>query len=196
MASASPFDFEPERPITPHEFAEQFGAVSRSLWTLAAGIAGDASDADDAVQEAALLAFQRRAQFRRGTNFAGWLATFVRHVVNNAGRKRTRRATHAVDPDSFAGLADEARAPIFAIDERGALREGSGAFDDEVSSALSELAPDARACLLLRVVLEHSYAEIAAILALPEGTVASHVHRARAALRERLQHEARVTRIR
>jgi RNA polymerase sigma-70 factor (ECF subfamily) len=58
-----------------------------------------------------------------------------------------------------------------------------------VVAALRELPDDARAALLLRVVLDMDYAEIAASLDLPPGTVASHLHRARADLRERLAPE-------
>lgn len=183
------------RALGPDEFAERFREVSRSLWALAAGYLGDPAEAEDAVQEAALLAYQRRGQFRAGTNFAAWLGTFVRHVVQNAGRKRTRRGTVPVDPGSLAPIVDERASggPVLPIDGRGRLLDDVSAFDDELMRALRELAPDARACLLLRVVLDHSYAEIAAILGLPEGTAASHVHRSRAFLRERLEQPSSAT---
>jgi RNA polymerase sigma-70 factor (ECF subfamily) len=182
------------RPLDPEEFAEAFGAASRSLWTLAAGWLGDPAEAEDAVQEAALLAYQRRGQFERGTNFAAWLATFVRNVVQNTGRKRSRRATTPVDPGQLAPLEDLRGVRVdLPIDARGRLLDDVADFDDRLLAALRELAPVARACLLLRVVLEHSYAEIAEILGVPEGTAMSHVHRARAALRERLEHPDSVT---
>jgi RNA polymerase sigma-70 factor (ECF subfamily) len=43
-----------------------------------------------------------------------------------------------------------------------------------------------RACLLLRIVHQQRYREISEMMELPEGTVMSHVHRAKNALRRRL----------
>ncbi|MEO0587563.1 MAG: RNA polymerase sigma factor, partial [Planctomycetota bacterium] len=60
------------------------------------------------------------------------------------------------------------------------------AFDDAVVAALGGLEPTARACLLLKTVHGHSYAEIGQMLGVPEGTAMSHVHRARKRMRETL----------
>ena len=50
--------------------------------------------------------------------------------------------------------------------------------------ALQTLSDEARCCLLLKVVQQLSYAEIAVLLQIPAGTAMSHVHRAKKALRE------------
>jgi RNA polymerase sigma-70 factor, ECF subfamily len=55
-----------------------------------------------------------------------------------------------------------------------------------MSAALAELPDDQRVVLLLREVEGLSYAEIAATLGLPQGTVASRLNHARAGLRDRL----------
>ena len=52
--------------------------------------------------------------------------------------------------------------------------------------ALNSVSDIARACLLLRTIEQMEYAEISRLLAIPEGTAMSHVHRARQHLRERL----------
>ena len=57
-----------------------------------------------------------------------------------------------------------------------------GSWDDELVAALMDLRPTARACLLLKVVLELDHKTIAATLGIPEGTAMSHVHRARSAM--------------
>ncbi|HIE71985.1 MAG TPA: hypothetical protein EYP98_18395 [Planctomycetes bacterium] len=54
---------------------------------------------------------------------------------------------------------------------------------DRDANALSETA---RACLLLHVVLDLSFAEIAVMLEIPENTAMSHARRARVALRAAL----------
>jgi RNA polymerase sigma-70 factor, ECF subfamily len=53
-----------------------------------------------------------------------------------------------------------------------------------VQNAILELEPSFRECLVLRDVEDLSYEEIGAITGLPEGTVKSRIHRARAQLKE------------
>jgi RNA polymerase sigma-70 factor (ECF subfamily) len=171
------------------EFAALFQRWSRALWTIAAGVLGDPSEAEDILQEAALSALAKLDQFDRGTNFAGWMGRFVRNVALNHARKRARRATEPVDPAETAELA-QSREPVLLrlpVDERGALLDDQEAFDDRVLAALRELGEEQRAVLLLRTVMGLSYREISQITEMPEGTAMSHVHRAREALRDKLQ---------
>jgi len=56
-----------------------------------------------------------------------------------------------------------------------------------VIQALSQVNDVARTCVLLRIVQQLSYAEIAEILQIPQGTAMSHVHRTKQFLRERLK---------
>jgi RNA polymerase sigma-70 factor (ECF subfamily) len=53
-----------------------------------------------------------------------------------------------------------------------------------VQRAILELDPSFRECLVLRDVEDLSYEEIGAITGLPDGTVKSRIHRARAQLKE------------
>lgn len=71
-----------------------------------------------------------------------------------------------------------------AVDRVGQLMADQDAFDDSLTRALGELGEMARACLLLRTIVELTYAEIAEVLGIPEGTAMSHVHRSRRTLRE------------
>jgi RNA polymerase sigma-70 factor (ECF subfamily) len=57
-----------------------------------------------------------------------------------------------------------------------------------IESAISQLRPEYRSCILLRHVEGRSYEEIAATLDLPLGTVKTFIHRARHQLRELLEH--------
>ena len=69
----------------------------------------------------------------------------------------------------------------------GELRADQGAFDDQVLACLGALEPTARACLLLRTVLDMRYREMARVLDVPEGTAMSHVHRAKRELRRLME---------
>lgn len=172
------------------QFAAQFQASARVLWAVAAGVLGNRSQVDDVLQEAALIGLQKLNQFQPNSNFTAWMARIVRFVALNQARTRSRRRTFDSDPvqlDQEPGLArDVATSPRPVVDARGVLGPDDGAFDDELSGALSELKPMARACLLLKTLLGLEYQEIARSLDIPMGTAVSHVHRARQFLRKRL----------
>jgi RNA polymerase sigma-70 factor (ECF subfamily) len=85
---------------------------------------------------------------------------------------------------SISSDTDEAK---FPLTDEGRLAENQIDFDDEVLSALREISDVARMCLLLRVVQQLSYDDIAQTLHIPAGTAMSHVHRAKQSIRERLK---------
>lgn len=174
-------------PLTPDSFASRFEAESRRLWCVAFSIVGDRSRAADLVQESAVIALGKLQEFEPGTSFSAWMAQIVRFCSLNESRRTARRRTSASDPvvmdSSHEGAPPTEASPVL---RDGTLSEDQHAFDDRVAKALASLEERARACLLLRTVLELSYKEIAETLGLPEGTAMSHVHRARRAMRAEL----------
>jgi RNA polymerase sigma-70 factor, ECF subfamily len=170
------------------EFAAQYRLVYPRLKLIAVAITCDAAQAEDIVQEAVLIAVSKIGQFRVGSNFSAWLAAIVRRCALNHRRKIRNRKTFATDPSSLA-LEEAPSAPSAAIspvNSAGQILPLQASFDDELLRALNGLTEDARCCLLLRVVQQHSYAEIAEMLEIPEGTAMSHVHRSKATLRKQL----------
>ena len=172
--------------LAPDELASGFMAASRTLWCVAAAVLGRREGADDVLQDAVMIALEKRTSFDRDTNLVAWLAKIVRYVALNHARRRQRSPIDATDPHVLAAnTAPEmtTASPADAVTSRGTLHDDQPAFDDRTARALATLAEDQRACLLLRVTLDLPYREIGRILDLPEGTAMSHVHRARAALR-------------
>ena len=162
------------------------------LWTVAAGVLGHPSDAEDVLQEACVMALDKRSAYQRGTNFTAWMASYVRNVALNHARKRQRRATTPTAPEVLRELPLSSSAAVdlpLPIDARGQLTGEQHAFDDRMKAGLETLSVTQRSCLLMRTVLELSYREIASALDIPEGTAMSHVHRARTALRSYLENE-------
>ena len=170
-------------------FAARYREAYPRLALIAAGVLGDRLAAEDIVQDAAVIAFQKIAEFTPGTNFAAWLAEIVRRCALNERRKTKHRKTFAADPirlaqlDSSSSASDDMK-PL--ISRTGEVLADQASLDDELIRALNQLSPDARCCLLLRTVEKLSYAEIAELMRIPEGTAMSHVHRSRTLLRRLL----------
>jgi len=173
----------------PDSFAAHYREAYSKLTLVAAGVTGDRQSPEDIVQEAAIIAFQKASQFTAGTNFGAWMSEIVRRCALNHRRKSRQRKTYPADPSVLGQLNH----PCAGIAEPWPVARGSGelvddqaAFDDELATALGELSADARCCLLLRTVEKLSYAEISALMNIPEGTAMSHVHRSKSALRAKL----------
>ncbi len=174
------------RRLRPNDFAERFTACSRTLWCIAAAVAGR-NQAQDVLQEAALIALGKLHQFDPATSFTAWMGRIVRFCALNLARHRARRRTLPLEAGASDGaLADKPAPPSSPLTSRGEPADDQASFDDSVLAALGSLHGTARTCLLLRVVAELPYREIARILDIPAGTAMSHVHRARRDLGDRL----------
>lgn len=169
------------------EFAKQFESSSRALWCVAAGLIGDRVEAEDIVQHAALVALERLADFDARGSFLAWMVQIVKYTALNERRKRQRRNTAATDPVGLdEGHTARGSAERSGVTSRGMVEVDQSSFDDGVVKALQSLDETARACLLLRTVMDMPYRDLALALDIPEGTAMSHVHRARKAMRDRL----------
>ena len=170
-------------------FASRFADAYGRLWLVAAALTQDRNDAEDLIQEAAIVGMKKFSLFDPDSNFAAWMSQIVRYQASNWRSKRTRRATHPVDPNAI----DQDHSSDGGVDPPSVSQSASGSlgaladqFDDEVVDRLESLAAIPRACLLLRVIHNLTYDEIAETLAIPPGTAMSHVHRSRSKLRKQL----------
>ena len=136
-------------------------------------IVHDHAAAEDIAQEAFLSAIRHLDRFDRRRRFAPWLGRIVVNRAIDWARARTARRETA---DSGAEAVLEAPAP-------------AGDYSAEVLSALAMLAPDHRAVVVLRYVLEFTPGEIAGALDLPRGTVNSRLRRGLDALEAELREE-------
>lgn len=129
-----------------------------------------------------MIALGKLEDFEAGTSLRAWLAQIVRYVALNHRRRAQRRGEHT-GPPRLSAVEDPE--PV-GVSPRGELIAGQRSFDDTVVAALDGLSDTARACLLLRTVMELDYGEIGEVLGIPEGTAMSHVHRARSRMRQTL----------
>lgn len=161
------------------EFCARFRLSFRTQWLIAVSIVREPMLAEDVVQDAALIALGKLSDFTPGTNFAAWLGRMVRYVALNYARKEQKRRAPSLD-----ALGDPKDEGAAAADPRAA--SAGGELDDRITRELFRLPETARACLLLRTVEGLSYADIAELLEIPEGTAMSHVHRTRLHLRKQM----------
>jgi len=165
-------------------FEAEFRAAYPTLWVLAAGIVLRRSDADDVVQEAAIIALQKLDSFRPGSNFRAWMGEIVRNVALNhrrGERRLSKRMGARVDAHEH-GIATKSDRPEGTGLTMGALDGLREQLDDHLAHALLALDPIVRTCVLLRCVEGLSYREISLLMAIPEGTAMSNVFRGRGTL--------------
>ncbi|GAA1888392.1 RNA polymerase sigma factor [Actinomadura bangladeshensis] len=137
--------------------------------------------ADDLVSEAFATAFRQRARFDGRREFGAWLWGIAANLIARHHRQESRMyrafARTGTDP-AEDGVADT------ASDRASAAALGPG-----LAKALASLNAQERHAVLLLAWAELSYAEIAAALDLPLGTVKAKIHRARRKLRKALPEE-------
>jgi RNA polymerase sigma-70 factor (ECF subfamily) len=138
-------------------------------------IVHDHAAAEDIAQEALLSAIRSLDGFDRRRPLRPWLHRIVVNRAIDWTRLRALRAELGGDS------AEEPRAG-----EPVAVR-----YSDPVVAALATLAPDQRAVVVLRHLLEYTPGEIARMLELPRGTVNSRLRRGLDALRGQLGDELR-----
>jgi RNA polymerase sigma-70 factor (ECF subfamily) len=157
----------------------------RKLLRIAQSVTHNTEDAQDAVQEAFLKAFQNLALFREESQFSTWL---IRITLNQSLMKlRKQRALREVPPDEDL-QADGDVLPMEIADW--APNPEQLYWASELRSilvkALEELRPILRVVFVLRDIEGLSTAETAEVLNLSDAAVKARLWRGRLQLRERL----------
>ena len=158
------------------ERRERFlGATRPSLdraYRMAGLLLGDATEAEDAVQDALVVAWQSFDRLRDLGRFGAW---FDRILVNGCRDRLRRRGVVRFIPMA-ADVDPAGRDPFAAFLER-----------DSLLVALDHLTADERIVVVLRFWADLPLEGIADRLEWPLGTVKSRLHRALARLRETLE---------
>jgi RNA polymerase sigma-70 factor (ECF subfamily) len=148
---------------------------------IALRLTGNPHDAEEIVQDALVRAYRALGGYEpqriRDLRLRPWLTTIVLNLCRNRARSRPAPAA------PLAPLVDAGREPpagpdadplgaVVALDARDALAAHLAALPDRY-----------RVPIVLRHVDDLSYAELAAVLGRPEGTLKAQVHRGLALLR-------------
>lgn len=146
------------------------------LLTFLTRMIGDVHRAEELFQEVFLTVWLKRGQYQHPRPFRPWLYAIA---VNRC------RADFRVRKPSPLPLQtlNEPTTAAATPEEQAISAEAAG----QVSQAVTQLPPQQRAVVVLRVWQGLPYARIAEIVGCTEGTVRSHMHHALASLREMLE---------
>jgi RNA polymerase sigma-70 factor (ECF subfamily) len=147
---------------------------------------GNHADADDAVQDALVLAHRKFHQFRGQANIATWLTSIV---LNSAKMQLRRRRPnhisldHIIVDDGSVTLSDRLTDGRLTPDAQFAASQAEAQFN----AALGKLSPILYQAFQLRYVEGLPIREVATLLDIPIGTVKARASRARRELTQLLR---------
>lgn len=150
--------------------------VSDQLYAVAQRILRDPGLAEDALQNALVLAWRRLPKLREPDRFEAWIHRILVHACyDESQRAKPWNATVRVIPMSGPSMPDGAA----ALADR-----------DELERAFRRLSVEQRAVFVLHHYLGLPLVEIADLLGVPAGTARSRLHYATAGLRDALTGDA------
>ncbi len=152
---------------------------SDRLFAIAQRILRDVDRAEDALQDALVIAWRDLRGLRDPDRFEAWLRRLLVNVcIRHAARERRRAVRLRVLPVDGPAAPDQ----LLTVADR-----------DQLERGFRRLPPEQRAVLVMHHFLGYSPAEIAETLAIPPGTARSRLHNAHRAIRAALDADARVT---
>lgn len=151
---------------------EEIVALIPALRAFAWTFCSNPEDADDLVQETLVRAINSFDQYSEGTRLKSWLFTIMRNTFSTRYRKRERESIGIPQ-----GMLDNLTTP--------ATQEWS-VHAREVYAALMRIPLQYRNVLILVVLMNESYEDVAKIYGCKVGTIKSRMNRARQRLKEEL----------
>jgi RNA polymerase sigma-70 factor (ECF subfamily) len=173
-------------------FNELVRAYERRVFTLVVRMLNSTAEAEDVAQEVFVQVFKAIGGFRGDSKLSTWIYRIAINLCKN--RMKYLKVRHAGEQDELGeveergALGGERPANVGAVERPDEMMSGRQ-VEHIIQSAILELEPSFRECLVLRDVEELSYEQIEEITGLPIGTVKSRIHRARAQLREAVERE-------
>ena len=159
-------------------YVDLIRARTDRLFAIAQRILRDIDRAEDALQDALVIAWRDLKGLRDPDRFDAWLQRLLINVcISQAARERRRTANLRVLPfDEGPAAPDD----MLTIGDR-----------DQLDRGFRRLPPEQRAILVLHHYMGYQPSEIAETLGIPPGTARSRLHHAHRAMRAALEADAR-----
>jgi RNA polymerase sigma-70 factor (ECF subfamily) len=167
-------------------FNELVVTYERRVFALVFRMLGRRDEAEDLAQEVFVQVFKAIDQFRGDSKLSTWIYRIAVNLCKNRTKYLSRR--HAGEQDDVDAMAERTAftsatgTTVGDVSRPDELVEGMQ-LEIVVKRAIAQLEPEFREVLVLRDVEDLSYEEIASVTGLPDGTVKSRIHRARAQLK-------------
>ena len=184
----TPPTVSPADPQPAETFESLFASCASSAYGIAMRLTRNQADAEDLVQDAALLAHRGFASFTPGSNFRAWfLKILINCYYSRRRREKSRPVMSNLDdiPDLYLyARSGKAGFPTQGPDPAAQLLEKLGT--ERIVGAINRLPEEYRIVSTLYFMDDLSYEEIAGTLHCPVGTVRSRLHRGRKMLQKAL----------
>jgi RNA polymerase sigma-70 factor (ECF subfamily) len=170
-------------------FRELIEAERDRVFNITYRMLGNRAEAEDVAQEVFITVFKTIDSFREEAKLSTWLyRVTVNHCKNrikylarrhDRDRDELDERSHSQETNGAVGTPPRHTQPDRAL--------AGAQMERLLQEAIANLDEDHRIVVVLRDVEDLSIEEICEITGLPDGTVKSRLHRARLALRKRLQ---------
>lgn len=188
-------------PVSKQTFENQVLALLGSLQGVARRLCRNEAEAEDLAAETVARAWRSRESLEDPAAFRAWIFRILHNTFVSERRRPDSRLELGLEEGEGDGGADEGEAPQFSIFEQMHqpfllwFSNPEQEFIDkllreDLERALAALPEHYRLVVVLSDLEEFSYAEIAAALEIPLGTVRSRLARARSALQKTLWESA------
>ena len=147
-------------------------------------LSGDAEVADDIAQETFVRVLKYAKRYDPQFKMITWLLTIARRLWLNHLRRKDNQKHNT----SYEQMSESSPGPAMKLQREDQLDHTR----KMLSEAMTKLTDPQRMALVLFHQQELPVGEVAKVMKMPEGTVKSHLHRARAALRKILQPQMEV----
>jgi RNA polymerase sigma-70 factor (ECF subfamily) len=162
-------------------------AHEKLIFNIAYQMLGNVEDARDASQDIVLKIYRNLKKCSSLKHFKNWVCVITNNTCIDELRRRKGAALQSLDDmiESEGGdmpiqIASGDPTPLDEV----VRRESAGALTD----AINRLPPNQKSLIVLRDIQGLSYAELAAVTSLPDGTIKSRLSRARANLKKILSY--------
>jgi RNA polymerase sigma-70 factor, ECF subfamily len=168
-------------------FARIMRRYNQRLYRLAVSVMGDASEAEDVLQESYVRAFYAFSTYAGAGSLGAWLARIVRNEAIDRVRSRDSRRSHVAIEADLGGQSEEDETnvstdPLQSLTDPQALAANAD-LRRLLERAIQRLPEQFRSAFVLREVEGLSVEETAEYLGIPPATVKTRDHRARNLLR-------------
>ncbi len=161
-------------------FAELLERHKGGVFALLNRILGRSDEVEDIAQNVFLAAYRGLPAFQGKARFGTWVYRIAYNQACSALRRKTSQRSRELQP------AEDENGRVPEPPDRDALSQDDEMLRTQVWEAVDRLPTALRAAVELFYGQGLRYPEIAEALSLPQGTVKTHLHRARAQLRELL----------